>query len=205
MEIRQWDTNSWYNALQLRFNKRFSKGFQAQLAYTFSKNLDYVSGIAGGDVGGSAAATQDPFDQVRAKARSGFHVRNRFTANFTADIPSGDLSGPAEALLGGWQVGGIVTLAEGNPVNLNISFDRAQLDLSRPAEQNPDLRSGADSNPVLSDGRNPSKYWSGDSFQLHPAGVLGNLGRNTGTGPGYTNVDFSLMKMSGWRKTRLSN
>ena len=194
MEIRQWDTNSWYNALQLRFSKRFSQGFQTQLSYAFSKNLDMASGIAGGDVGGSAAATQDPFDQVRAKARSGFHVRNRFTANFTADIPSGDLSGPAEALLGGWQVGGIVTIAEGNPVNLNIGFDRAQLDLSRPAEQNPDLRSGADSNPVLSDGRNPSKYWSGDSFQLHPAGVLGNLGRNTGTGPGYTNVDFSLMK-----------
>ena len=194
MEIRQWDTNSWYNALQLRFSKRFSQGFQAQLSYAFSKNLDMASGIAGGDVGGSAAATQDPFDQVRAKARSGFHVRNRFTANFTADLPSGDLDGAANALLGGWQLGGIITLAEGNPVNLNISFDRAQLDLSRPAEQNPDLRSGANSNPVLSGGRNPGKYWSGDSFQLHPAGVLGNLGRNTGTGPGYTNVDLSLLK-----------
>jgi hypothetical protein len=194
MEIRQWDTNSWYNALQLRFNKRFSQGFQAQINYTFSKNLDYVSGIAGGDVGGSAAATQDPFDQVRAKGRSGFHVKNRFTANFTADIPSGDLSGVADKLLGGWQVSGIVTLAGGNPVNLTVSFDRANLDLSRPAEQNPNLNSGADNNPILSDGRNPDKYWSPDSFSLHPAGVLGNLGRNTGTGPGLANFDFSLLK-----------
>ncbi|MDA2935294.1 carboxypeptidase regulatory-like domain-containing protein, partial [Acidobacteria bacterium AH-259-D05] len=30
MEIRQWDTNSFYNALQVRFTKRFSQGFQAQ-------------------------------------------------------------------------------------------------------------------------------------------------------------------------------
>ena len=194
MEIRQWDTNSWYNALQLRFNKRFSRGFQAQLSYVFSKNLDYVSGIAGGDVGGAAAATQDPFDQVRAKGPSGFHVANRFTANFTADVPSGDLSGVANTLLGGWQVSGIVTLAAGNPVNLTVSFDRANLDLSRPAEQNPNLNSGANNNPVLDNGRNPDKYWSSDSFSLHPAGVLGDLGRNTGTGPGMANFDFSLLK-----------
>jgi hypothetical protein len=194
MEIRQWDTNSWYNALQLRFSKRFSRGFQAQLSYVFSKNLDYVSGIAGGDVGGAAASTQDPFDQVRAKGPSGFHVANRFTANFTADVPSGDLSGVANSLLGGWQVSGIMTLADGNPVNLTVSFDRANLDLSRPAEQNPNLNSGANNNPVLSDGRDPDKYWSGDSFSLHPAGVLGDLGRNTGTGPGQINFDFSLLK-----------
>ena len=194
MEIRQWDTNSWYNALQLRFSKRFSRGFQAQVNYTFSKNLDYVSGIAGGDVGGSAAATQDPFDQVRAKARSGFHVANRFTANFTADVPFGDLSGVAGQLLGGWQVSGIITLAGGNPNNLTVGFDRANLDLSRPAEQNPNLNSGANNDPILSDGRNPDKYWSPDSFSLHPSGVLGDLGRNTGTGPGLANFDFSLNK-----------
>ncbi|MEE8350378.1 MAG: hypothetical protein V3R94_12455, partial [Acidobacteriota bacterium] len=194
MEIRQWDTNSWYNALQLRFSKRFSRGFQAQLSYVFSKNLDYVSGIAGGDVGGAAASTQDPFDQVRAKGPSGFHVANRFTANFTADIPSGDLSGVANQLLGGWQISGIMTLADGNPVNLTVSFDRANLDLSRPAEQNPNLNSGANNNPVLADGRDPDKYWSGDSFSLHPAGVLGDLGRNTGLGPGQINLDFSLLK-----------
>ena len=75
MEIRQWDTNSFYHALQVRFTKRFSQGFQAQASYAFSKNLDFVSGIAGGDVGGSGAATQDPFDPVRSKALSGFHVK----------------------------------------------------------------------------------------------------------------------------------
>ncbi len=194
MEIRQWDTNSFYHALQVRFTKRFSQGFQFQGSYAFSKNLDFVSGIAGGDVGGSAAATQDPFDQVRSKALSGFHVKNRFTANFTADLPSGDLSGVAAKVLGDWQVGGIVTLANGNASNINVSFDRGQLDLSRPAEVSPNLVPGADNNPVLSDGNDPRKYWDPSSFELQPAGTLGNLGRNTGIGPGFANVDFNLVK-----------
>ena len=84
METRQWDTNSSYNSLQLRFSKRFSAGYQVQANYTFARNLDMASGIAGGDVGGSGAATMDPFDQVRSKGLSGFHVKNNFTTNFTA-------------------------------------------------------------------------------------------------------------------------
>ncbi|MDA2933937.1 hypothetical protein MYX82_06295 [Acidobacteria bacterium AH-259-D05] len=145
-------------------------------------------------MGGSAAATQDPFDPVRSKALSGFHVKNRLTVNFTADLPSGDFSGPAAALLAGWQVSGIVTVANGNPTNINVGFDRAQLDLSRPAEQSPNLVPGTDNNPVLSDGNDPRRYWDPSSFELQPAGTLGNLGRNTGIGPGFANVDFSLLK-----------
>ncbi len=191
MEIRQWDTNSSYNSLQLRFTKRFSRGLQFQGSYAFGKNLDMVSGIAGGDVGSSAAATQDPFDQVRSKGRSGFHVKNRFTANFTADIPSGDLSGAAAAVLGGWQVSGIISLSDGNPVNLLVSGDRARLRLSRPAEQSPDLIPGSDNDPILG---GPDQFWSPDSFQPAPIGTLGNLGRNSGTSPGSANVDFALLK-----------
>ena len=180
-----------YNSLQFRFTKRFSQGLQFQGSYAFGKNLDMVSGIAGGDVGGSAAATQDPFDQVRSKGRSGFHVSNRFTANFTADIPSGDLSGAARAVLGGWQVSGIITAADGNPVNLVVSGDQARLRLSRPAEQSPNLKPGADNDPFLGD---PRQFWSPDSFERAPVGTLGNLGRNTATTPGMANFDFSLMK-----------
>ncbi|MCH8819447.1 MAG: TonB-dependent receptor [Acidobacteria bacterium] len=191
MEIRQWDTNSSYNSLQLRFSKRFSQGFQFQGSYAFSKNLDMTSGIAGGDVGSSAAATQDPFDQVRSKGRSVFHVSNRFTANFTADVPSGDLSGVANQLLGGWQVSGIISLSQGNPVNLLVSGDRARLRLSRPAEQSPDLIPGSDNDPILG---GPDQYWSPDSFQPAPIGTLGNLGRNTGTSPGSAIVDLALLK-----------
>ena len=121
MEIRQWDTNSWYNSLQTRFTKRFSSGFHVQANYTFSRNLDYASGIAGGDVGGSAAATQDPFDPVRSKGLSGFHVKHNFTSNFTADIPSGPLTGPARHVLGDWSVGGIITATSGSARNISAS------------------------------------------------------------------------------------
>ena len=119
---------------------------------------------------------------------------NRLTVNFTADLPSGDFSGPAAAFLAGWQVGGIVTVANGNASNISVGFDRGQLDLSRPAELSPNLVPGADNNPVLSDGNDPRRYWDPSSFELPPAGTLGNLGRNTGIGPGVANVDFNLVK-----------
>ncbi len=196
MEYRNWDGNSWYNSLQTRFSKRFGGGYSLQANYTFSRNLDFTSGIAGGDVGGSAAATQDPFDQVRSKGLSGFHVKHNFTTNFTADIPTGQISGPALHFLGGWSVGGIVTASSGSARNITASgsLDQAQIGVSRGTEQAPDLIPGKDHNPVLDGWEQSRFYWSSDSFERQQAGTLGNLGRNVGVGPGYFNVDFSLKR-----------
>ena len=94
-------------------------------------------------------------------------------------------------MLGGWQVSGIISVADGNPVNLLISGDNARLRLSRPAEQSPNLISGMDNDPILG---GPTQYWSPDSFERALVGTLGNLGRNTGTSPGMANFDFSLLK-----------
>jgi hypothetical protein len=196
METRQWDTNSSYNSLQLRFSKRFSGGYQVQANYTFARNLDMASGIAGGDVGGSGAATMDPFDQVRSKGLSGFHVKNNFTTNFTAEIPTGGLSGPAHHLLGDWSVGGIITATSGSArqITASGSLDQAQLGTSRGSEQVPNLVPGANHNPVQDNWESSRFYWTSDSYELQEEGTFGNLGRNVGVGPAYFNVDFSLKR-----------
>ena len=196
METRQWDTNGWYNSLQTRFSKRFGSGYQFQANYTFSRNIDMTSGIAGSDVGGSGAASMDPFDAVRSKGLSGFHVKHNFTSNFTADIPSGSVSGPALHLLGGWSVGGIITLTSGSARQITASsrLDRAELGLSRGSEQVPDHVPGTDHNPVQDGWEQTRFYWVRDSFALQEQGTFGNLGRNVGVGPGYVNVDFSLKR-----------
>lgn len=192
-EVRQWDTNSSYNALQLRVTKRFSQGFAFQGAYTFSRTLDQASGIAGSDVAGSGAAAQDPFDQKSSKGLSGFHVQNRLSMNFSADVPSGDYQGVAGAILGGWKVNGIITVADGNSVNIlnNAAVDRARMGISRPTDERPNLKPGADNNPVLG---GPDKYFDSSPFELQEEGFFGNLGRNTAIGPGFANVDFSVLK-----------
>jgi len=132
----------------------------------------------------------------RSKGLSGFHVSNRFSANFSADLPSGDHDGVVGALLGGWQLNGIIEFADGNPVNIELSgaLDRARTGLARGTDQGPSLRPGASANPVFGDGRNPDKYWDNSSFYLHPEGFFGDLGRDTGIGPGFANLDFSVVK-----------
>ena len=155
-----------------------------------------VSGIAGSDVGGAGSATMDPFDQGRSKGLSGFHVMHNFTSNFTADIPTGGLSGPVLYLLGDWSVSGITTASSGSAreITASGSLDQAQLGTSRGTEQAPDLIPGKDHNPVLDGWEQSRFYWSSDSYELQQAGTLGNLGRNVGVGPGYFNVDFSLKR-----------
>lgn len=40
---------SWYNSMQARLEKRFSKGFQFQFDYTWSKNIEAIGFLNGGD------------------------------------------------------------------------------------------------------------------------------------------------------------
>ena len=57
----------------------------------------------------------------------------------------------------------------------------------------PNLRPGASNNPVLG---GPDRYYDPNAFELPPPGQYGNLGRNTLIGPGFWDVDFSLVKIT---------
>ncbi|MBI2822977.1 MAG: carboxypeptidase regulatory-like domain-containing protein, partial [Acidobacteria bacterium] len=60
--------------------------------------------------------------------------------------------------------------------------------------QRPELKTGANNNPVLSDGRDPDQYYDTDAFTIGPRGFFGNVGRNTLIGPGILSFDFGLTK-----------
>ena len=55
----------------------------------------------------------------------------------------------------------------------------------------PDLIPGESNNPVLG---GPDRYFDLSSFTPAPNDRYGNVGRNTLIGPGFANVDFSLVK-----------
>src|SRR2546426_948590 len=58
----------------------------------------------------------------------------------------------------------------------------------------PSLASGGNNNPVLSDGRDPEKYYDVTQFVLGPPGYFGTLGRNTLNVPGVLSMDLSIQK-----------
>jgi len=196
MDYKQSDTSTSYNSLQVRLNKRFNRGYQYQVSYTFSKSIDESSGLQGGSAGNQGVASMDPFDRSRDKGLSAWDVRHNFNANFGYSLPGAGLPGFAHTLLGNWTVNSIISLAGGTPftVRMNQSSDRARSNSFIVGEApllRPDLKPGGNSNPVLG---GPDRYLDASQFQLQPAGFFGNLGRNTTIGPGYANVDLSLVK-----------
>ena len=112
-----------YNAFQTSLNKQFSNGFNFLASYTFAHNL----GNADGNVG---AAIQDAHHPEREYGPVLPDLRHRFVVSYIYELPVGrgrhflsDLRGVADAILGGWQVGGITSAQSGEAFTAGMSGD----------------------------------------------------------------------------------
>ncbi|MBI4484034.1 MAG: TonB-dependent receptor [Acidobacteria bacterium] len=191
------DANSFYNALQVTLNKRFSQGFQLQTSYTLSKSVDDASGFQGSHFK-TEFANRIYMIHIRTLNRglSNFDVRQNFNLNYTFDLPFGpgrrlgrDLTGFAGKLAEGWQVSGITSISSGPPFTAIVGRD--QSNIFNVNNTRPDLRPGSNNNPVLG---GPDRYFDPGAFVLQPQGFIGTAGRDTIIGPGLANFDFTLVK-----------
>jgi hypothetical protein len=193
---RENASDSWYHSLQLELQRRFQAGYQLQFSYTHSKTVDEASQYnpTFNNDGGGVVYYWDP-DLRRGLAA--FHVANKFSAGGVWQLPFGAgkrfgsaWPGWVDRLLGGWQVGGIVTLTDGPPATISISSrtDLANIGLGG---DSPDLVPGGNNNPVLGD---PDRYFDTSQFLFPPPRTIGDVGRNTLIAPGLATVDMSLTK-----------
>ena len=132
----------------------------------------------------------DPDDRNRDHGLSSYHALHIVSTNFTYDLPGASLSGAAGTILGGWQLSSIISANTGEPVTVLVGFNQSRNRIGRNADR-PDLRPGGDISPVLG---GPDQYFDPTQFLLPAPGTYGNLGRNTLVGPGFFNVDMSLVK-----------
>jgi hypothetical protein len=205
IRIRHVGYNSWYNSMQLNVTRRFSQGLQMTGAYTFSKNIDEISGIqTASDTNSGPSTLPNPHHKDLYKGRSSFDAPHVFSFNSTYELPFGrTLAGVGKHLVGGWQVGGIVTMNTGFPAT--VSMDNRFATLGH-GDEFPDLAIGASNDPTsgtsagcgdIAPGtklRTPDLWFDPCAFALPPDRTLGNLGRNTVTMPGKVTVDFNLAK-----------
>ena len=104
---------SWYNALAVQLNKRFSRGFQGSIAYTWSHAIDLGNIGAGGDA--------LFFDRLRTyangsyafdKGSSNLDQRHRLVLNSIWSPTFTKSTGwAARYLINGWQLSQITTIA----------------------------------------------------------------------------------------------
>ena len=102
------------------------------------------------------------------------------------DLPGVSSDGIAGHALNGWGITGILTLQSGRP--FSIGLPNSNIFATRP-----DAVNGVDPVPA---NQGPDNWINADAFTLaQPAPfTLGNLGRNTMTGPSFKNFDFSIVK-----------
>ena len=192
------DANSWYNALKLGLQKRFSSGFQYQISYHWQKFMDEASTHGGrGETRTSSTTSLDWEDHTFDRGLSAWNTPHTFSSNFSFELPFGpgrrygaDLSGVAGKLAEGWQINGIVQLASGVALGIDGDGDRTCEDF---CSSRPNLKPGADNSPNTGD---PNAWWGdpNDSFEYQEEGFYGNLGRNTSEGPGLATFDLSINK-----------
>lgn len=108
-----------YNALQVSIQRSFRTGLTANLQYTFGKS-------EGTTAGSNEARTSAQLENFEAdRGRNNFDVRHTFNLSALYDLPIGhgkryDLGGVGNAILGGWELGGIVNARSGVPVEVLV-------------------------------------------------------------------------------------
>ena len=180
--------HSEYHALQLSAQKRFSRRYQLQVAYTLGKTMDNQQAQLVMDVNNSSVYPQDPYNREIDWARSDFDVRHVFSSNFIWDVPGRE----GHALLAGWQFNGIVTLRSGVPFTPALGPTNWSRSGNTSGEDRPNLKPGVNLDDVVFGG--PDRYFDAAAFLLGPQGFFGNAGRNILTGPNYAMTSVSLVK-----------
>lgn len=197
------DGRSEYNSLQLRLQRQFST-LRVAANYTWSKSIDNVpsGGITGGE-GNGFAAPIDSFNEALSRGRSGFDIPHVLSLNsqYTLPVGKGHMFGGnmphwANTLIGGWEAGGLWIWESGSPFTVSSGRNTG------PSTNNTwaDYTGSRNVGGVMTsnNGVGPGVYYFTPAeiaaFSEPAAGTIGTSGRNTFRGPGFFNIDFSMVK-----------
>ena len=176
--------NSNYNALQTTMKVRSWRGLTAQFGFTWAHALDEVTEYRG-------VLPLDSTNLAQEYGSSDFDTRLNFTSFLTYDIP-GSSHGP-KWISHGWQLSTLWSFHSGQPFNFNAGTQRPGLDvIGNPfAGVSHVFNAVAGGEPWV----NPAAFCvpgaAGCAGTTNPAG---NLSRNLFTGPGFADVDLSVIK-----------
>jgi hypothetical protein len=170
----QSDVHTWYDALQLVFQRRLSGGLSFNTHYRLANAEDEVGA---------------PWDTlVLERAAADRDMRHAWVGQLNYALPWGDgLAGVARGLLYGWQVNLIANYQSGEPFTVTNLAARANTG----GGDRPDLVGS----PELPGGQQtPRRWFNTDAFQAQPLFALGNAPRSVLHGPAQRRLDFSIFK-----------
>jgi hypothetical protein len=198
-----------YDGLQTQLRAR-SATAQGGISYTLSKTTNYADNGGGNAAGAGGPRIQYMPEKERNKGLAGYDRLHNLQAYGAWDLPFGKnrhwaTEGVGAAILGGWQLNGIVSIMSGTPIYIvqNTGFN---LNAAGSA-QVPDLIKGDVATfpgnnvnrPPAGADPNDYQYFDRSAYQAVniPAGQAQRFGtspRNSIRGPGFWNVDLGLFR-----------
>ena len=193
------DASNNYHAMQLKAEKRFSRGYSLLGHYTFSRSFNYTN-------------TYYNIDQELAYGPNDNHRTNAFGMNGVWELPFGpgrrylsDQGGVLGGLVGGWQASAVYTWQSGLPFTPTYRDCNADRDTGwcRPdlvgewKLDNPSADAWFVTTPLAADGRVTPLTANGQTlgpWRRPERGVFGNTGRNRLLGPSFSQLDLSMAK-----------
>jgi hypothetical protein len=188
--------NAGYNALQLGFNRRFSKGLSVTSGFTWAHGVDDAGANSTGT--GGYGNFIGPFAQAVANVKrydrgtSDFNIKYRWSLGANYELPFGkELKGVSGLAFTGWQVNGSVIWQTGLP--FTVTDQQAVSGIiggggERPNRLRDDIRVSDPTVGVAGQFLDPA------AFKLPDAFTLGNATRNVGYGPNQSVINASLFK-----------
>jgi hypothetical protein len=185
--------NTSFHSMQAKVEHRFAAGFTVLASWIWSKGLGDVRGLS---PEGAAPGSnyQNPANLRQERGLLDTNLAHSFVLSEVWEVPYGrgrrfgsSLNPVVNTVLGGWSLGGILTLTTGHPYNITVNGD--------PANSGQTDRANVVSDPyAVPGGQRVAEFFNTAAFQANAPYTYGTLGRNAMIGPGFSNLDCSLMK-----------
>ena len=185
--------NSEYDALQTKFQHRFSGGLSLLANFTWAHALGNASNANLGAQNNDAFRWWEHPEWEHGNLD--FDIRRRLVFNYIWELPYGhgrhfgsDASRFANAVLGDWEFSGVTTISDGTwytVTDANGNFANSD------GQQRPDAVAGQNPNgkPCV-----PGTFFNTCAFVDPAYGSFGDVGQNTVRGPGLQSWDMSFQK-----------
>ena len=185
--INQLETigDSNYNSLQVLVKTLSWHGLSSQFTYAWAHSLD------DGTNSFYFALPQNNYNQLGDYGNSDFDQRHNFTGNVVYDVPV--LSHGPRRLVAGWKLSSTFSFRTGLPFTLYAPYDFSGTgeNYERVDQIAADPYAGVSHS--VTNGQ-PVQWVNPAAFANPAPGTFGTLGRNTLIGPGFSDVDLSILK-----------
>jgi hypothetical protein len=150
------EASSWYNAMQIRFQKRTTHNISFDGSYTVSKSTDDSSAGRNNWVGSLANGTVQQLDRLYLEhSISANDTPQRLAAAVIVDMPvgrkqwiGGNMNRALDAAVGGWSIATMITEQSGQPMAIGMATARLANGSQRPNVVCSQLKSGHSMNDV---------------------------------------------------------